>query len=296
MSAGVTAGPTTLRVEELKPTWDVPHAREPEYLRWLVSYVGGPPGFLNNNPETGLLSERVVAGLMWLPVGNRQFGVHVHTVTEIYVILRGRVATIEPGLRPLVAGPLDCLYIPAGSPHAVRAIGDEDVLLLWVHDALEPHAASQYFDEHELTRDGDTPAISLIEWDSLEPSWAMPRAKEGGHMRWVTSWVGGGEDSLHFNRGVGAVSERIALGTTVIPPGNAQRIHTHPVVEHYVVARGRAALLGGPPTPVLGPLDYASFQPGEAHGVRAVGDEPLYLMWLLDAPQPKDGTAYESNR
>jgi mannose-6-phosphate isomerase-like protein (cupin superfamily) len=282
----------TLRVDSLSPTWWTPHAREPGYLRWIVSYVGGPPGFINNNPETGFLSERVVAGLMWLPIGNRQYGVHVHTVTEIYVILKGRVESVEPGGTPHVAGPLDCLYIPAGSPHAVRAIGDEDVLLLWVHDALEPEGASQYFDDDEPRPDG-APSVSLIRWEALEPRWTTPGAKQGGHMRWATSWVGGGEGLVHFNREAGATSDRIAFGATVVPPGNAQVPHSHGVVEHYVVARGQAAVLGEPGLPPLGPCDFATFPAGEVHGFRAVGDEPLHLLWIHEELEGMDAAVYE---
>lgn len=295
MSAGARSGSRVIRVADLDPTWDVPHAREPGFLRWLISYVGGPPGFINNNPETGLLSERIVEGLMWLPVGNRQFGVHVHTVTEIYVILRGRVRSIEPGREPEVAGPLDCLYIPAGSPHAVRTVGDEDVLLLWLHDDLESAGASQYFDDPSLTRQPDAPAVSLITWDSLEPWWGSPRAKEGGHIRWHGSWVGGVEGHLHFNRGTGVTSERLALGMTVILPGNAQVLHWHPTTEHYVVARGQASLLGQSNEALLGACDYVSFPADTPHGVRAVGNETLYLIWLLEEPERDDAVTYGSD-
>src|ERR1700742_2388688 len=123
--------PAVVRFADLEARWHTPRATEPGYLRWLVSYVGGPGGHTHPSPETGPLSERYVIGLMGLPAGNRQAGLHIHSVTEIYVLLRGCVKSLEAGGRTLVAGPGDCLRIPAGAPHGVRAVGDNDVLLVW---------------------------------------------------------------------------------------------------------------------------------------------------------------------
>jgi hypothetical protein len=83
---------------------------------------------------------------MRMPVGNRQAGVHVHSVTEIYVILRGEVESFDGVGNRHRAGPLDCLYIPAGVPHGVRTVGAVDLELIWVHDAIERVGVSSYLD------------------------------------------------------------------------------------------------------------------------------------------------------
>ena len=137
-----------VRFDSLDPRWGTMHAREPGHYRWLISYYGGGEGYLNENRSTGLISDRGHAGIMHLTSGCRQFGVHEHTVTEIYVILQGEVESIEPG-RTQKAGPLDALYMPPKAPHAVRASGDEDVVLFFCHDAGEQIGKSIYYDESD---------------------------------------------------------------------------------------------------------------------------------------------------
>lgn len=265
-----------VRFDELNPTWNTMHAREPGHMRWIVTYYGGSEGYINDNPETGLLSDRTVTGMMWLAAGNRQFGVHEHTITEIYVILKGRVESIEPGRRQL-AGPLDCLYMPPGAPHAVRAVGDEDVLLLWCHDENERIGKSQYYDESDGRWSSATPAVRHIPWAALEPDWSAPGAREGGTARFATAWVGASKgDSPAVD------NARVSLGLTTIPPGNRHVPHTHPFAEHYVVVDGLAAVLGSERGEVLGRYDYVGFAAGQEHGLRAVGTDPLRVLWLQE--------------
>ena len=58
---------------------------------------------------------------------------HVHSVTEIYVILKGEAESFDGVGNKHRAGPMDCLYIPAGVPHGVRTVGGEDLDLIWLH-------------------------------------------------------------------------------------------------------------------------------------------------------------------
>lgn len=290
-TAELTA-PAIVRFDDLSPTWEAPRAREPGFIRWIVSYVGGVPPFWNNNPETGLVSGRVAIGVMWLPVGNRQSGVHVHSITEIYVILRGRVESIELSGRRHVAGPLDCLVMPPGAPHAVRAIGDEDVVLLWVHDKPEEAGSSAYFDESEPPPPGGAPQVQLVTWDSLEPSWDLPKAKSGGHLRYATSWVGGAEGFEHYNRGVGAINDRVSLGAVVMPPGNSEVPHSYATPRHYLVVSGRGTVVGDRDAAPLGPLDLVVLPPSVPHALRTVGTDPLRLVSFHEELQPEGSAQY----
>jgi mannose-6-phosphate isomerase-like protein (cupin superfamily) len=278
--------PIVVRLDDLKPFWGTSHATEPGFLRWLVTYVGPPEG--NPNPESGAVSERVILGLMRLYAGNRQYGVHTHTVTEVYLILRGEVESIEPGGIRHVAGPMDCLYIPPGAPHGVRAIGDEDVDLVWIWDGLEPAGGSTYYEDDEL--EGDFPRVTKVRWQDLEPQWVTEKAKEGGHMRWNVSWVGGEEGMAHLNREAGVISDKIAIGAMVLLRNNTQISHSHPITEMYVIAEGECKLNEHPEIPPLGPLDALILPPGVDHGVRAVGDKDLRLIWLHDQLLRMDGT------
>ncbi|QEC48505.1 cupin domain-containing protein [Baekduia soli] len=283
MSAIPVNGGNVVRADDLVPTWNNPHAREPGYLRSIISYYGGVEGFVNDNPETGLLSERTVAGLMWLPVGSRQFGVHQHTITEIYIILQGQVESIEPGRRH-VAGPMDCLYMPPGAPHAVRTAGDEDVVLLWCHDAQEPLGSSTYFDEDDPRFTADSPSVELVRWEDLEPRSDAPGARVGGTLRSEVVWAGPETGEQPVAPGVGAVNDKITLGCTILPPGNVHVAHAHPFAEHYIVASGRAAVVGDEaPVTVLGPMDYVGFDAGVPHALRAVGYEPLRLITFQES-------------
>lgn len=279
-----------MRFEEINPTWNTMHAREPGHIRWIISYYGGGEGYINDNPENGLFSDRTAAGMMWLAAGNRQFGVHEHTMTEIYVILKGRVESIEPGRRQQ-AGPLDVLYMPPQAPHAVRAVGEEDVLLLWAHDENELWGKSQYYDESDSRWSDGTPAVQVVRWADLAPRWDAPGAREGGTMRWWAAWAGGTGSEFPIEPGVGAESSRISLGSTVLPPGNSHVPHSHPFAEHYVVVSGRAAVVGGDPSTILGPHDYVGFSAGQVHALRAVGTEPLHVLWFHE--DVGGGTRYE---
>lgn len=281
-----------IRFDELQPTWNTMHAREDGHIRWITSYYGGTSGQINDNPETGLVSDRTAAGMMWLAAGNRQFGVHEHTVAEIYVILQGQVESIEPG-RTQQAGPLDCLYMPPQAPHAVRAVGDEDVVLLWCHDENERTGLSQYYDEEDDRWGSGTPAVKLVRWSDLESRQDGPGALVGGTMRRSAKWVGSPDGDFPVDPAVSAVSERISIGCTVIPAGNAHVPHAHPFAEHYVVLQGRAMVSGSESRAILGTRDYVGFAAGSTHAVRAVGVEPVHLLWIQEEIST-GGTTYEA--
>jgi quercetin dioxygenase-like cupin family protein len=279
-----------LRHRQIQPGSKSPGSTQGPYLRRLISYVGGDSeqGWINDNPETGLVSERTVSGILWLHAGHRQYGVHNHTVAEIFVILQGTVEALEPAGRRQIAGPLDCLYMEPGVPHSVRAIGEEDVILLWVHDALEQatEGVSEYWDSEDEAPDRGAARTVLVRWADLEPDWSLPGAGEGGHLRRTVSWVGGGEGMLNFNREAGVVNDRLVLGATVIEPGNSEPEHEHASAEHILVAAGRAAAPdGGEP---LGPLDFVLAPAGVPHGLRALGPEPLRLVWIREDVEPDD--------
>ncbi|HVW48482.1 MAG TPA: cupin domain-containing protein [Solirubrobacterales bacterium] len=280
--------PAVLRHRQIQPGSKSPGSTQGPYLRRLISYVGGDPagGWINDNPETGLISERTVSGILWLHAGHRQYGVHNHTVAEIFVILQGTVEAMEPAGRRQIAGPLDCLYMEPGVPHSVRAIGTEDVILLWVHDALEQatEGVSEYWDDEDEAPDRGAARTRLVRWADLEPDWSLPRAGEGGYLRRTMSWVGGAEGKLHFNRDTGIVNDRLVLGATVIEPGNREPAHSHATAEHMLIVSGRAA----PPDDgePLGPLDFVLAPPGVEHGLRALGDERLAVVWIREEVEP----------
>jgi mannose-6-phosphate isomerase-like protein (cupin superfamily) len=267
-----------VRNRDLEPSWSVKQAKEPGFMRSLVTWVGGPEGYINTHPDNAVISQNSALGLMRMPVGNRQAGVHVHSVAEIYVILRGEAESFDGVGNKHRAGPLDCLYIPAGVPHGVRTVGDADLDLIWVHDAIEKVGISTYLDGP-----GPFPAqdlVRLISFAELAPDWGGEKAKEGGHLRWSANWVAGAASTVNHNPDEAVINGRIALGVTVIAPGNSHVEHAHPYPEAYVVVRGSGILKQDGRSIPLDALDAAYFPAAASHALRNGGDQPLYLVWV----------------
>lgn len=282
INARELTAPRIVAFEDLVPGWTVaPHSDEAGFFRWLLEYVGGPPGHLHEHPQSGLVGNRSIMGLMGLPVGNRQYGLHRHSTTEIYLILRGRVESIEGQGQRQLAGPLDCLYIPPGAPHCVRAIGDEDVLLLFAHDNHEPLGVSQYVTDDDPSLDLDEAHPHVVRWDALDPWWGGARAREAGHLRWSVSWVGGAvEGELNHNPSTAAHSSEVALGSTLVSAANAEVMESWPAIRYVMVARGRARVEGHPELPVMKALDVLVVPAGCPHALRPVGLDPVQLIWF----------------
>jgi mannose-6-phosphate isomerase-like protein (cupin superfamily) len=109
-----------IRYVDLEPQWHVPGAKEPGFMRYLINWTGGPAGHINPNRGTAVVSENTVVGMMNLPVGQRQKGLHYHSVCEIYIILRGNLEGYDGRGHITRVGPLDCMVIPAGVPRKFR--------------------------------------------------------------------------------------------------------------------------------------------------------------------------------
>jgi quercetin dioxygenase-like cupin family protein len=250
------AAPTVVRLAALEPRWTTSRATEPGYFRWLVSYLGGPPGFINPSPESSVTSDRVVAGVMGIPAGNRQHGYHTHTVAEIYVVLRGTLRSWGPGTDH-VAGPLDCVVIPAGVAHGVKAVGDEDVLFLWFHDALEPEGVAVYYE----TPDEAPPAgaeIHLVPWESLP---VTRDDGEGGFVHRRRRWTG----------------DAIAIESVELETASSERPRVATVPEVAVVIAGEATLRGAGDVR-LGLLDAVVIPPGVERALAAGALAPAHLV------------------
>jgi len=280
-----------IRWNDLEPQWHVPGAKEPGFMRYLVSWVGGPKGFVNPNKDVAYISQNTVVGMMNLPVGQRQKGLHYHSITEIYVILKGELESFDGTNKTHRAGPGDCIYIPAGVPHGVRNSGTEDCDLIWIHDGIEKIGTSVYYFDG-IVKIPQVDEITMIRYSDLEPSYATHRAKEIEYMRWVISWVGGKDGYENFNRGIAAESEKVAIGMTVLQPGQKSVPHEHDDAEIYVVMRGKALIKLEKGNQEIGKLDGVYIPAGKVHGIRNHGDEPLHLLWVHERPQKVGSTKY----
>ena len=269
-----------VRFRDLEPTWTTKQAREAGFMRWLVTWVGGPRGYINTNPGAAIESDRIAVGMMYLPRGQRQAGVHTHGVTEIYVILQGELEGFDASGHPHRAGSLDCTYIPPGCPHGVRNSGMEDVVLIWVHDGIERNGTAVYYpDDHVF---GDVPSIALVPFAGLEPDWSEQAARTPGTMRWSARWVQAGGETAHS----AVHNDRISIGMTVLEPGHAVPAEALPVTRLYLVAGGSAITATGGANEVLTWLDGLHVPAGDVVPIRNNGPETLRLLWVEDAPRP----------
>ncbi len=273
--------PSIVRFQDLEPTWTTARAREAGYMRWLVTWVGGPAGFINTNPQVAIGSTRCAVGLMVLPPGQRQAGRHVHGITEIYVVLDGTLEGFDASGHPHRAGALDCTAIPAGCPHGVRNCGTDDVVLVWVHDGIERSDVATYYpDDHVF---GDVPAIDLVRFADLAPDWSAPGAGEPGSMRWSVAWVGGLAGSPGAAASPTVHNERVAVGLTVVEPGHRVPAVSLPVSRFCLVTRGTAIADGRTGATVLERLDGIQLPAGDTVALRNNGPGSLHLLWV-DCP------------
>lgn len=260
--------PRIVRFRDLEPTWTTHRAREPGFMRWLVTWVGGPAGHINTNPGVALESSRCAIGLMHLLRGQRQSGKHIHAVTEIYVVLKGTLEGFDASGDLHRAGPMDCTVIPAGCPHGVRNCGTDDVVLVWVHDGIEADGVSTYYpDDHAF---GDVPAIELVP--------LADRLSNGS-----ASWVAGLPGSPTPDAGTAAFNGRVAVGITMLEPGQSLPATLLPVTRFYLVTAGEAAIDRPDGAARLTRLDGIQIPAGETAALRNDGPNRLHLLWV-DCP------------
>ena len=270
--------PRIVRFRDLEPTWSTHRAREPGFMRWLVTWVGGPAGNINTNPGVALETSRCAIGLMCLPRGQRQSGKHIHSITEIYIILEGTLEGFDGSGQPHHAGPMDCTAIPAGCPHGVRNCGTDDVLLVWVHDDIEADGVSTYFpDNHPF---GEVPTIDVVRFADLLPDPFAQGTCKPGTMGLSANWVSGLAGSPDPDRGGSVSNARVAIGITVLEPGHRIPVGKMEVTRFYVVTQGEAVVDLQAGTAKLARLDGIQFPAGEPMALRNNGPGSLSLLWV----------------
>ncbi|MCJ1297793.1 hypothetical protein MMC08_000581 [Hypocenomyce scalaris] len=284
-----TGGVKIVPFDGLKEIYTVPGAREGGYLRYLKSWVGGPEGYVNPNLNLGaIVAEDSSVGYMKLMTGCRQKGVHSHGVVEIYIILKGEIEGYDGKGHTHHGGPMDCIYIPTGVPHAVRNSGREDLELLWIHDGLEKKSnITYYYTEAETPKLG---GVEVIKFNNLEPHWGAPKARESPFLRYMISYVAGGDGYINFDPGRAYISQKCALGLLVIYPGNEQVPNSLPGNQCYVVVQGTAVVAGKN----LNRLDALWVPAKTVHTIKNPGSELLWLFWTHEQPQRADSVIYES--
>jgi mannose-6-phosphate isomerase-like protein (cupin superfamily) len=217
-------------------------------------------------------------------------GRHYHGVTEIYVILRGEVLGWDGHGDTHRAGPLDCVYIPGGVPHGIRSYGDEPVDLIWVHDAIERKGTSKYWDESMPNLQDESKAeIKVVSFKDLEPNWNNDGATVPGQMHWNISWVGGVEGAMNYNPELALPNDKVAVGLRVIPQGHKQVISCLRNAELNIIVRGKVVVDIRNGSEELRKMDALYVPAGNSRTLRNHGDEPAYVVWVLEKPSSETG-------
>ena len=264
-----------VRFDALEPSWTVKRATEPGTMRWLVSWLGGAAGFVNFNPANAAHSERAAMGFMCMPAGNRQAGLHKHTVAEIYVILQGEIEGFDHTGVSHRAGPLDCIAIPAGVPHGVRTVGTADLHLVWVHDAPERLGLSVYMDSASPGDSADH--IQIVKFAAQEPSWTPGDPASHATSCWRIGYLGDGVGE--------APNTRVRLGLVTIPSGHRHVIDTAGHARTAVCTAGRVTALCSGATETFGYLDAVHVPAGLPARFINHADSPARMLWLDETAQ-----------
>lgn len=204
-----------VRHADLEPSYTVLRAREEGFRRSLVTWLGGPEGYINTNPAVAIESRQMAVGLMDMAAGQRQPGVHTHSIDEIYVILAGRCESFDGVGNRHEAGPLDCLYIPKGVPHGVRTLGDETLRLLWINDDIERWGVSVYAEGP-----GPHPAadeVHLVRWADMVAA-RSGRDQLSSRRDW--SWVGAANTGPNCSPDVAWPGRRVGVRLTELAGGD----------------------------------------------------------------------------
>lgn len=275
-----------VRHRDLEPSWTVLRAKEPGFRRSLITWMGGPDGYINTNPGVAIESRHCAVGLMDMGPGQRQPGVHVHSMVEVYVILDGEAESFDGVGGTHRVGPLDCLHIPKGVPHGVRTIGERPVRLLWVNDAIERWGVSRYEEGPgpHPAEGGET--VSAIRLADLRPG-APGLLDDGrGLPARCVSWVGGPGRGVAFDAAVAARNDRVAISLVDLAPGS--RMPPTLLGERaclLVLAAGRAVVADG--RIEIGALDALSCPADSPVDLRATGEEPTRIVVVAMAAESR---------
>jgi len=277
--------PEVIRFDDLEPVWYLPRAKEPGFMRWLVTWLGGPPGYINPSRGLAAENEKMAVGYMSLPVGQQQSGLHAHTVTEIYIVLAGQLLGWDGRGESHLAGPGDCVYIPRGKnlcrsdsltlltdrspgvPHGVRCYGNEDAELIWLHDGVEIKGAVKYFEgPGPFPQDDD---IRIVKGDSLSPNWSCPKAKEPEFMRWLVDYVAGQHGYENYNPMESVHTTQIRISMKHILPWQREVPYESDDHEISVVLSGKPIVSYGKRKGLqLGRLDAIYYRDGASRGLK----------------------------
>ena len=115
------------------------------------------------------------------------------------------------------------------------------------------------------------------------PDGSAPGTREPGLMPWSANWVAGLAGSPDPEGGGAVSNARVAVGITVLEPGQRMPVVTMEVTRFYLVTQGEAIVDLQAGAATLARLDGIQFPAGEPMALRNSGPGNLGLLWV-DCP------------
>lgn len=126
----------------LEPQWAAPKAKEPPFLRYAVSWVGGQKGYINHNRGVAEESDKCTLGMLVIYPGCKQVP-HSYAGNATYVIVEG-TGMVDRGKGIEILKRLDGVRIPGGKEVAIRNIGTGLLWVLWTHERPQEENSVKY--------------------------------------------------------------------------------------------------------------------------------------------------------
>lgn len=125
---------TLIRYNGLEPDWSLPRAKEPEFMRWRTTYVGGNTGFENYNPDLSVTNDNIYIGLHTLLPAQKDVPYETDQ-GEIRVVLDGKVVISEGSMKGTELQHLDSAFFHSGQSVSLRNHGKASARMLVVTEA-----------------------------------------------------------------------------------------------------------------------------------------------------------------
>jgi mannose-6-phosphate isomerase-like protein (cupin superfamily) len=117
--------------KDLEPNYSAPRSKEPEFMRWNVSYVGASSGSLNHNSTQAKESKHIHIGMLALDPAQKEVP-YISETEEVYIVLSGHVIVSAGSEKGRELERLDGLIFHPGEVHALRNYGRETTYILTI--------------------------------------------------------------------------------------------------------------------------------------------------------------------
>lgn len=117
--------------KDLEPNYSASKAKEPEFMRWNISYVGGTGMQENHSPALAVQSQNIHIGMLALAPAQKEVPFSSQE-EETYILLQGEAIVNHGRAKGKSLERLDGMFYGSGETHAIRNYGCETAYVLTV--------------------------------------------------------------------------------------------------------------------------------------------------------------------